>query len=499
MNPVPTLTALALAGVTASITLAQDADWQFRGPGGFAVGDDTTIPTSFGPDENVLWRTEIPTGQSSPCIVADRIYLSGFADGANVALALDLVTGAVIWKKTFEGTPPDQPLFHPDAAPASPSPVSDGRRVVFYFGDYGLVAIDLDGQVLWEKRLPYPGHWFGVGNSPLLVDDAVVLSRDGGPEAAILALDLADGSERWRIDRFRHRESHGSPFLWRNADRAEIVVPGSGVLDSYDPATGAQLWSIGGLTSFPCTTPTGDADTLYYAAWSTGEATGRSFWEAGFTRSLDLSDAEVAEPALIFKRLDVNGDGKVVPDELPECRVKDAFMFLDRNRSGAWEVQEFAEPPKQGSGRNMMVAVARGSAGDASGSHVRWRRTRGLPYVASPLLYRDRVWLFKSGGIVSCLDATTGEPIIDRKRLSDRSEYYMSPVGAAGHVLIGSAEGTMYVLDATADELTVEHTVEFDDGLFATPAVQGGIIYLRSRSTMWAFGTTSSTPKEDTP
>ena len=134
-----------------------------------------------------------------------------------------------------------------------------------------------------------------------------------------------------------------------------------------------------------------------------------------------------------------------------------------------------------------MVAVARGAEGDASEEHVRWSWTRGLPYVASPLLYRGRVWLFKSGGIVTALDAQSGEPILDRERLSDRSEYYLSPVGAGGKVIAGSAEGTLYVIDADADELTVEHTVTFDEGLFATPAVLDGTIYLRTTSMLWAF------------
>ena len=64
----------------------------------------------------------------------------------------------------------------------------------------------------------------------------------------------------------------------------------------------------------------------------------------------------------------------------------------------------------------------------------------------------------------------------------------MSPVGADGKVLAGAAEGTLYVLDATADELKVEHRVAFDEPLVATPAVVGGTVFVRTRDTMWAFG-----------
>jgi len=481
----------SVATLCAARSTSQAGDWaQFRGPGGLAVADDTPIPVAFGPQSNVLWSARIPAGHSSPCIVGGRIFATGFEDGKNVVVALDRAAGKELWRKTFE-CPPEPQYFHPDAVPALPTPVSDGERVIVCFASYGLVALDLEGKILWEKRLVHPGHTFGVGSSPLLFDGLLVLSRDGAPEAGILVLDPADGSELWHIDRFEFGESHGTPFLWRNAERDELVVGGTGRLCAYDPGSGERLWMVEGLTNFPCTTPTADKDTLYYAAWSTPNATGRSFWEAAFARSLELSDEEIENPALLFKRLDADSDGKVVPDEVPECRAKDAFGFLDGNRSGAWELEEMmkAESPAASvSGENVMVAVARGAKGDAGKEHVRWRWKRGLPYVSSPLLYRGRVWLFQEGGLATALDAKSGEPIIDRERLSDRSEYYLSPVGAAGHVLAGSAEGTLYLIDADAQELVIEHTVTFDEELFATPAVLDGTVYVRTKSTLWAFG-----------
>jgi outer membrane protein assembly factor BamB len=469
---------------------AQDGDWpQFRGPGGLAVAGDTPIPKKFGPDDSVLWKTKIPAGASSPCIVGDRIFVTGFEDKSNVLLAIDRRDGKVRWSAKFEG-PPYPAYYHPHGGPALPTPACDGERVIAFFGNYGLVATDLEGKVLWEKRMAHPGFVFGVGTSPLLYEGLVVVSRDGAQEAGILVFDATDGSELWHIDRFEYAESHGTPFLWHNKDRSELVIGGTGRLCSYDPGTGEPLWRVEGLTAFPCTTPTADEDTLYFAAWSTPNATGRSFWEAAFTQALEFTDAEIADPSLIFKRLDKNEDGKIVPDEVPECRMKDVFSFLDRDLSGAWELAEVVKADSQlpATGENLMVAVARGASGDASKDHVRWSWKRGLPYVSSPLCYHGRIWLLQAGGIVSAIDAATGKPIIDRARLSDRAEYYLSPVGAAGHVLAGSAEGTLYVLAADAPELVVEQTIPFDEELFATPAVLDGVIYLRTKTTLWAFG-----------
>ena len=482
---------LALASSLLAVpTVAQGADWpQFRGPGGLARSTSEVLPAALTPDGDVLWEADVVPGHSSPVIAGGRIFLTGFAEGRDVALCLDQKTGETLWEKSFEGQA-GMPFFHPDAElPALPTPVTDGERVVFYFGNYGLVAYDLEGKQQWEKRLPYPGYGFGVGSSPLLHEGLLVVPRDGAPEAAVLVLDVTDGEELWRMNRFQFQESHGSPFLWSNADRDELIVGGTNQLTSYDLGSGEILWTVSGTCGFPCTTPTADEDTLYYAAWSTGEAEGRSFWEAAFTRSLELSDEEVADPALLFRRLDKNEDGKVVPDEVPECRAKDAFGFIDSDRDGVWTVEELTSPPKGASnGRNLMVAVKRGGSGDVTKTHVRWTWTRGLPYVSSPLEYGGRLWLFKSGGIVTCLDAATGKPVFDRERLGDRGEYYMSPVGVADRVLIGSAEGTFYVLDAKADELSVLAEVDFGDELFATPAVLDGRVYLRSKSKLWAFG-----------
>jgi len=469
---------------------AGDGDWpQFRGPGGRAVADDTPIPTDFGPERSVLWKTALPPGHSSPCIVEERIYVTGFEDGKDVLVALERGSGKALWRKTFEA-PPEPAYDHPDGGPALSTPAADADMVVAYFGSYGLVACDPDGELLWEVRLPHPGYEYGVGTSPLLFDGLVILSRDGAPETAILAFDASDGSQLWRIDRFGCSESHGTPFLWRTPERDELVVGGTGKLCSYAPGTGELLWSVGGLTRFPCTSPTADEDTLFFAAWSTPNASARSFWEEALGRSLELSDAEIEDPGLFLQRLDADHDGKLVPAEIPPCRARDAFDVLDHDGDGAWSLEELRSGNDRtvAPGKNLMVAVARGAAGDATKDHVRWTWEQGLPYVSSPLCYRGRVWLVKAGGIVTCLDAKSGKPLIDRARLDDRSEYYATPVGAAGHVILASSEGTVVLLDAGAPELVVEHSAAFEEDLFATPAVLGGKLYLRTKSTLWAFG-----------
>ena len=170
-------------------------------------------------------------------------------------------------------------------------------------------------------------------------------------------------------------------------------------------------------------------------------------------------------------------------------RAKDAFRFLDRNGDGLASVSELAplvEQPK-GSGNNLMIAVTAGGKGDASKSHLKWKHRRGLPYVASPLLYDGRVYLAKAGGLVSCLDAQTGKTLFGPKRLDDHSEYYATPVGVDGHIVFTSAKGTLTVLRG-GDEFEVVRTVRLEEEIHATPAIVDGTIYLRSNRALWAFG-----------
>jgi outer membrane protein assembly factor BamB len=196
----------------------------------------------------------------------------------------------------------------------------------------------------------------------------------------------------------------------------------------------------------------------------------------------------MADGSKMFARLDADGDGRIAIGELPECRAKDAFDFFDSNGDGGIALAEFlpvVSTPK-GKGENRVVAIAPGGAGDVAESHVRWSYDRGLPYVASPLLHRGRLYMVKAGGVVTCLDPVTGKVLFGRERLDDHSEYYSSPVGVGEHVIVCSSEGALFVLRA-ADELELVARADLGEPIHATPAVVDGTIYVRSARTLWAF------------
>src|SRR5438105_2795164 len=149
---------------------ASERDWpQFRGPlGAAAPADQAKLPVEFGPDRNVLWKTDVPSGNSSPCVCKDRIFLTAFDKTKQVleTICLDRGTGRILWRQPAPQVAKIETSLHPTNGPATPTPTADGEAVYVYFGSYGLLAYDFDGKEKWHKPLPSPEGDFGAGTSP---------------------------------------------------------------------------------------------------------------------------------------------------------------------------------------------------------------------------------------------------------------------------------------------------------------------------------------------
>jgi outer membrane protein assembly factor BamB len=123
---------------------------------------------------------------------------------------------------------------------------------------------------------------------------------------------------------------------------------------------------------------------------------------------------------------------------------------------------------------------------------VAWKFTRGLPYVSSPLFYDGRIYLIKTGGMLSSVDAKTGQPYYTQERLDAAGDYYSSPVAADGRIYIASLDGKLTVVKAGGDKPEVLHQAEFGERIFASPALVGDKLYLRTQSALYAFGSQSA-------
>jgi len=464
---------------------------QFLGAGSVAHARGAST-LDFDLERDVRYHVTLPHGESSPCIWGDRMFLTGLVkseggDAKLVMFALDRRSGKELWRHEVPG-PKHTDFMHADAGVAMPTACSNGERVFFYFPSYGLVARTVDGDLAWEKKLPEPESGFGIGSSPMHHEGRVYLLRDGCPDAALYALDEATGEELWVAPRIAFSDSHATPFVWRHGDKTELVIASSGAVMSLSFETGQEIWRVDGLTPLICTTPTATDDMLYFAGWSTPAAVGVERLLAGAAEPIEISDAEREDPALLFARFDANKDGKLVQAELPRGRLRSAFSFLDQDADGGVSVEEwtplFTFPS---TGKNLLIAIRPGGEGNITESHVAWSVRRGIPYVASPLVTDGRVWLAKAGGIITCVDAATGD-VVAKTRLEDQSEYYSSPVAVDGVVVLCSSGGTVYVLDERDGEIEVLRSVELGDRIFATPAVVDGTVYVRTLGSLYAFG-----------
>jgi outer membrane protein assembly factor BamB len=162
--------------------------------------------------------------------------------------------GRLLWEHRTKATG-TLPAVHEKHNLATPTPVTDGQRVYAWFGNGQIVALDMDGRVLWTRHLgeeiaPFKTLW-GHGSSPVLFDDLLILLCDHLSDAYLLAVDARTGKDRWKVDRGEGRTSHSTPLVVRGPQGPELLVNSSARIDVYDPATGTLLWFTGGPRQTP--------------------------------------------------------------------------------------------------------------------------------------------------------------------------------------------------------------------------------------------------------
>jgi outer membrane protein assembly factor BamB len=279
---------LAPAFTLALACAAADGNWpQFRGPSGSGLGDGAHPPVQWDTSKgtNIVWTVEIPgLAVSSPVVWGDRIYVTtaissdakqtfrtglyGDTDSAAdrsphqwKVLALDKKSGKLLWEQmAYQGTPKTK--RHPKSSQASPTPVTDGKVVVAYFGSEGLVAYSADGKLLWKKDLGLQNAgWFfdpdsewGAASSPVIYKNTVIVQCDRQKDSFVAAFDLKDGKEIWRTAR-AEIPAWGTPTLVPGEGRTELVTNATKAIRGYDADTGKELWKLSPNSEITCTTP----------------------------------------------------------------------------------------------------------------------------------------------------------------------------------------------------------------------------------------------------
>lgn len=432
---------------------AEAQDWpQWRGPHFDGSTTATGLPETFSTTENLAYVVELPgPGAGTPVIHGERVFVSSIDEAKDqlIALCIDRASGEVLWrdaagsgyKPKGEGTGThigDRTTY------ASPSPITDGTHVVFFYGNGDLVAYDVAGKRLWAHNVQKefgdfcfqwtfaatPTLWKGRVHLPVLQRDTPVRGRGKeGAESFLLAYDVTTGELLYRHVRevpgkVESRESYGTMIpRVRDDGSDELIVIGGDVITGHDPATGKERWRWG--------------------TWNQGH---REIW------------------------------WRVVPSA---CVGKDVVLVC---------------APK----RAPIYAVALDGEGDLGEKGLVWqsdgRRNPLSSDVPTPAYANGRFYVLSDvRSALSRVDPASGS--VDWTiELPSRSLWRASPTVAEGRVYLMNHAGEVLVVEAeTGKPLHTTNLGEEDDDLIRSSiAIAHGQIFVRTNTKLYAFASKKS-------
>jgi outer membrane protein assembly factor BamB len=248
----------------------------WRGLHGDGRCTETNLPLHWSTTEGVRWRLPmIHQGNSTPIVWGERVFLTAASEetGERQLLCVERATGRLLWQAgtNFNG----RELTHSTNPQASSSPVTDGERVIAWFGSAGLHCHDFDGRELWRADFGAQRHIWGYGSSPVLHGDMCFLNFGPGVPSFLVAVDKRTGRERWRVTEANANSgeekpgvgavkwigSWSTPVIVDTGSRDELLLSLPMRLTAFDPTGGDVLWSCSGLNELVYTSPLYDLQT----------------------------------------------------------------------------------------------------------------------------------------------------------------------------------------------------------------------------------------------
>ena len=431
---------LALGGLIAFAALPLRAEnWpQWRGPFFDGSTTDKGVPATFSKTENVKWVADLPgPSAATPIVWNDHVFVSSVDQKAGTlqAICLDRATGKVLWKHdTGTGLGLDDKSNF-----SSPSPVTDGKRVWFYYGNGQLTAFDFTGKEVWSRNIQKDYGQFAYqwtyGSSPTLYAGRLyvqVLQRnvpvhgrgrtDGPIDSFLLALDPQTGKEIWKVvrpndAREESKESYSTPIPYTFNNRAELLITGGDCITGHDPDNGRELWRWG--------------------TWNPNKIT---HWRL------------VPSP--------VAGGGVALA-----CGPKGAPIF----------------------------AVRAGATGNADGSGLAWKSSdREISTdVSTPLFYEGRFYVLNSDRkTLSRVVPETGK-VEWTGETGSQAKIESSPTAADGRIYFMNFRGDVFVVQAGEEFKLLHKTAmgdENDNDLRSSIAIANGCLFIRTGSKLYCVG-----------
>jgi outer membrane protein assembly factor BamB len=450
------------------------AAWpMFRGQNGSGVSETGKLPTVVGPDVNVIWKKEIPLGYSSPVLNLQNIFITAVQANKLLTLCIDRLTGETVWQK--EAPRPRQEKIDGRNNPASPTPVIDEAHVYVFFPDFGLLAYDLNGNEIWKVPLGPFDNDYGMGASPVVAGDDVVLVCDQTTGSFIIAVDKSTGKIHWRKDRPEAKSGHCTPILYQpETGDLQVLVPGSFMLIAYSAKTGERVWWVNGLSFEMKSTPVIHNGMVFIN---------------GYATPLNQPGLQPQVPAFAdaLTLYDTDRDKLLSEKELPKEAPYDWFSFVDLKKDGQLDSDDWSYFQAALASLNAMLGIRLGGRGDMTAENTVWKYYRYVPQLPSPLVYRNMLYMINDIGFITIFNPADGKVIREGRLTGGGSQFYSSPVGADGKIYFISRSGKVSVLNGDGT-LDIQVINELKEECYATPAIADGRLYIRTTGTLYCFG-----------
>jgi outer membrane protein assembly factor BamB len=444
------LTLSVLSALSFACAFAPAANWpQWRGPNQDGSSPETGLPDHFSKTENVRWSADLPgLSASAPAIWGDSVFITAPIPDQQkfVGLCLDANTGKERWRKELaEGLRWDK-----SSNLASPSPVTDGKHVYFFFATGDLACLDFSGKEIWKRQIAkdygnFATQWT-YSSSPVLDGGRLyiqVLQRNesfefqgvtkGVPnspnDSYILAINPENGKDLWKHVRpsdaqMETREAFSTPVFTTWHDKRIMLVTGGDVITAHDPATGKELWRWGN-------------------------------WNQDQNKNLRLVPSPVA------------GDGIALV-----CAPKKRPVF----------------------------GVKLGLSGKLDDSALAWTSDpkEFTSDVSTPLFYQDHFYVITSDRTktLSCVDPKTGKALWTGE-IDSKSKIEASPTAADGKIYVTNFWGDVYVFKADPAKFELLCSADMGNGSKAqgtdgsvrnTIAIGNHSLYIRTQDKLWCVG-----------
>lgn len=406
---------------------------QWRGPEANGVSPNAGTPASWGPDENIVWKAELPSWSGgTPVIWGDRIFVTSPSPAANedeqrsggqklFLLCLSREDGSELWRVLLD----EGNWLSRKHNNTSPSPVTDGKHVWAVTGTGQVAGLTVEGEVVWSRNLQEDygdfGLMFGYASSPLHVAGKLILQVLHGMHtddpSYVLALDGETGENLWRHERATDAEnespdSYTTPAVLEHGGQVQVVITGGDYVTGHDLETGAEVWRIGGLNP------------------------------------------------------EKRGNYRIVGSPL----VVDGMIYTPTRK-------------------RPLLAIEVSDAGVSSDSVVWKWEGPGAPDVPTPACDGARFYMVDDRGLVTCLDAATGEVVWGPERTA-QGVVSSSPVLADGKLYILNEKAVTTVVSAGPEYELLSTNALDSTYTISSPAVADSQLFIRTATHLYCIGQT---------